>query len=88
MEPLGEEGDNGCERLSNQPRRKRLMIVPSRRLLCPLYAGNWMPTPVTVTRSAIEGAANGGTATVSLRLTGLSGSPRVDDVFIDLWGRS
>jgi hypothetical protein len=29
---------------------------------------------------------SGGTARVSVRFTGLSGSPRIDDVFIDPWG--
>ena len=47
--------------------------------------GAWAPGPVTVTGSAITGALNGGTAQVSLRLTALSGNPRVSDVFIDPW---
>jgi hypothetical protein len=44
------------------------------------------PTPVMLTNSAVLGALSGGTARVSLTFTGLSGSPRVDDVFIDPWG--
>jgi hypothetical protein len=49
--------------------------------------GGWMPTAVMLTGSAIAGAANGGTAQVSLQLTALSGNPQVDDVFIDPWHR-
>jgi hypothetical protein len=51
-------------------------------------SGNWMPSPVMLTSSAVVGAAAGGTAQVSLRLTALSGNPVVDDVFIDPWSRS
>jgi hypothetical protein len=47
----------------------------------------WFPTPVTVTTSPVAAAASGGTAQVSLRLTGVSGDPQVDDVFIDPWNR-
>jgi hypothetical protein len=35
----------------------------------------------------VLGAASGGTAQVSVTFTGLSGSPRIDDVFIDPWSR-
>jgi hypothetical protein len=49
--------------------------------------GDWSPTPVMLTGSAIAGAANGGTAQVSLRLVATSGNPQVDDVFIDPWQR-
>jgi hypothetical protein len=49
--------------------------------------GEWSPTPVMLTSSAVLGALSGGTARVSLTITGLSGSPRIDDVFIDPWGR-
>lgn len=48
--------------------------------------GSWRPTPVTPTNSVVLAAASGGTATqVSVALRGVSGSPRVDDVFIDPW---
>ena len=47
----------------------------------------WLPTPVLVTSSAIVGATSGGVAQVSLRITALTGEPRVDDVFIDPWNR-
>ena len=50
-------------------------------------AGNWAPTPVMVTGSLVGGLLSGGTAQVSLELTGLTGSPQVDDVFIDPWTR-
>jgi hypothetical protein len=51
-------------------------------------SGGWLPTPVMATSSAVLAAAAGGTTQVSLRLTALSGSPHVDDVFIDPWNRS
>ena len=47
----------------------------------------WFPSPVTLTTSPIVATASGGSARVSVRLTGLSGNPRVDDVFIDPWNR-
>ena len=47
----------------------------------------WHPSPVTLTTSPIVATASGGSARVSVRLTGLSGNPRVDDVFIDPWNR-
>ncbi|HZE05210.1 MAG TPA: hypothetical protein VE127_08305 [Solirubrobacteraceae bacterium] len=49
--------------------------------------GDWAPTPVMLTQAALLGAASGGTAQVSVVMTGLSGSPRVDDVFVDPWSR-
>jgi hypothetical protein len=49
--------------------------------------GRWSPTLVMLTGSAVLGALSGGTAQVSLTFTGLSGSPQIDDVFIDPWGR-
>jgi hypothetical protein len=48
--------------------------------------GKWAPTPVMPTLSPVLAVLSGGTARVSVRFTGLSGSPRVDDVFIDPWG--
>jgi hypothetical protein len=50
-------------------------------------AGTWMPTTVMVTGSLLTGLLSGGTAKVSLVLTGLTGSPQVDDVFVDPWQR-
>ena len=47
--------------------------------------GEWSPTPTMVTTSAVLGALSGGTAQVSVALTGLSGDPQIDDVFIDPW---
>jgi hypothetical protein len=47
----------------------------------------WWPTLMMPTSAPVLGALSGGTAQVSLRFTGLSGSPRIDDVFIDPWGR-
>ena len=49
--------------------------------------GEWSPTPVMLTSSAVLGALGGGTAQVSLTFTSLSGNPRIDDVFIDPWRR-
>jgi hypothetical protein len=49
--------------------------------------GEWAPTPVMLTSSAMLAAGSGGTAQVSVTLTGLSGSPLIDDVFIDPWSR-
>ncbi|HET6866381.1 MAG TPA: hypothetical protein VFH80_10740 [Solirubrobacteraceae bacterium] len=52
-----------------------------------IAGGEWEPTPVMLTNAAVLAAASAGTAQVSLLLTGLSGSPRIDDVFIDPWSR-
>ena len=51
--------------------------------------GAWQPTPVMITASQVLllGVLSGGTAEVSLRLTALTGSPQLDDVFIDPWNR-
>lgn len=49
--------------------------------------GSWSPTPVLVTSAPLLALVSGGTAQVSLELTGLTGSPQVDDVFVDPWGR-
>jgi hypothetical protein len=50
-------------------------------------AGSWTPSPVMITAGPVFGLLSGGTAQVSIQLTGLTGSPQVDDVFIDPWGR-
>jgi hypothetical protein len=53
-----------------------------------VMSGNsWSPSPIELTGSALLGIAGGGTAQISVRLTGLAGHPRVDDVFIDPWNR-
>jgi hypothetical protein len=49
--------------------------------------GTWRPTPGMITAAAVWGALSGGTAEVSLRLTALTGTPQLDDVFIDPWNR-
>jgi hypothetical protein len=51
-------------------------------------ADSWMPSPALVTASPIWAALSGGTAQVSIQLTALTGSPQVDDMFVDPWGRS
>ena len=49
--------------------------------------GQWAPSRVLQTGSAIWGALSGGSAQISLRFTALSGDPQIDDVFIDPWNR-
>jgi hypothetical protein len=48
---------------------------------------SWLPTPVSVTTSAVVSATSNGVAEVSLQLDALSGDPQVDDVFVDPWNR-
>jgi hypothetical protein len=60
------------------------LVIPSGIAVA---TGQWEPTPIMVTGSAVIGALSGGTASVSLRLIALSGDPRVDDVYIDPWNR-
>ncbi|MDQ6776052.1 MAG: hypothetical protein M3071_07495 [Actinomycetota bacterium] len=50
-------------------------------------AGHWAPTASMVTAAPVLSLLSDGTAQVSLQLTGLTGSPQVDDVFIDPWMR-
>jgi hypothetical protein len=50
-------------------------------------AGDWSPTPVMLTDSALVAATSDGSAQVSLRLTTLLGDVRIDDVFVDPWNR-
>jgi hypothetical protein len=45
----------------------------------------WAPSPIVLTGSELFGG--GGAAQVSLRFSQLSGSPQIDDVFIDPWNR-
>ncbi len=49
--------------------------------------GAWGPSAVMITGAAVPGTLSGGTAQVSLRFTALTGTPRIDDVFIDPWNR-
>jgi hypothetical protein len=49
--------------------------------------GGWAPTPVMVTDWGVLAASSGGTSQVSLAFAGLSGAPRIDDVFVDPWSR-
>ncbi|HET9102791.1 MAG TPA: hypothetical protein VFN55_05505 [Solirubrobacteraceae bacterium] len=48
---------------------------------------SWSPSAVLNTGGALFGLLSGGDAQVSLRITGLTGNPVVDDVFIDPWQR-
>jgi hypothetical protein len=52
-----------------------------------LAGPRWQPSPLMQTGGSQLGALSGGTAQVSVRITGLSGAPRVDDIFIDPWNR-
>jgi hypothetical protein len=49
--------------------------------------GGWQPTLPMPTSAAVAGAASGGTAEVSLLVTGVSGQPVIDDVYVDPWYR-
>jgi hypothetical protein len=60
------------------------IVIPSGIAIA---SGPWTPTPIMVTGAALESALSGGAASVSLRLVGLSGDPRIDDVYIDPWNR-
>jgi hypothetical protein len=51
-------------------------------------AGDWSPSPVMLTSSALVALTSDGSAQVSLRFTTLLGNVRVDDVFVDPWNRS
>ncbi len=46
-------------------------------------SGDWHPTLPMLTGSVVVGALSGGTAQAALRFTALTGSSRVDDVFVD-----
>lgn len=48
-----------------------------------LASEEWEPTLPMLTGSALAGALSGGTAEVALRFTALTGSSRLDDVFVD-----
>ena len=48
--------------------------------------GSWSPTLPMVTESPLFGLLSGGSANVEVQVIGLTGSPVVDDVFIDPWG--
>jgi hypothetical protein len=49
-------------------------------------AGNWMPTPALITGSPITATLTDNN-NVTINLTGISGDPQIDDVFIDPWNR-
>jgi hypothetical protein len=48
---------------------------------------DWDPTPVIDIGSAVASSLSSGTAQLSVRLIGLTGTVKVDDVFIDPWNR-
>jgi hypothetical protein len=45
--------------------------------------GDWQPSPQYRNGAAIADLLNGGTATMAVRFTALTGATRVDDVFVD-----
>jgi hypothetical protein len=47
----------------------------------------WTPSPIIQTHGKLLESIAGGPAQVSVRITGLSGEPRVSDIFIDPWNR-
>ena len=48
-----------------------------------LLNGSWAPTPALQTGAALASFLSNGTAQLALRFTSLSGTTRIDDVFID-----
>ena len=60
------------------------LAIPAGVAIAP---GDWQPTPAMLTESPLLGLLSGGTARVSLELTGVLGDPQVDDVFVDPWNR-
>ncbi|HEV3318511.1 MAG TPA: hypothetical protein VG053_02120 [Solirubrobacteraceae bacterium] len=46
-------------------------------------SGEWQPTPPMLTGSLVGALLTGGTAQAALRFTALTGSSRIDDVFVD-----
>jgi hypothetical protein len=46
-------------------------------------SGAWQPTLPMLTGSVVGGLLSGGTAQAALRFTALTGSSRIDDVFVD-----
>jgi hypothetical protein len=46
-------------------------------------SGQWQPTLPMLTGSVVGGLLSGGTAQAALRFTALTGSSRIDDVFVD-----
>jgi hypothetical protein len=46
-------------------------------------SGEWEPTLPMLTGSVVTGVLSGGTAQAALRFTALTGSSRIDDVFVD-----
>ena len=60
------------------------LAIPAGVAIAP---GDWQPTTAMLTESPLLGLLSGGTAQVSLELTGVLGDPQVDDVFVDPWNR-
>ena len=52
-----------------------------------IATSRWQPTPVMLTSAPVLAVLSGGVAQVSLRISGLTGHPRIDDVWLDPWRR-
>jgi hypothetical protein len=50
-------------------------------------SSTWAPSPILLTGGSLLGPLSGGTVQARIRITGLIGHPRVDDVFVDPWHR-
>lgn len=49
--------------------------------------GQWRPSPIMQTGAVILGRNSGGMVQAAIRVTGVSGRPNVDNVYIDPWNR-
>ena len=47
----------------------------------------WAPSPILLIGASLLGPLKGGTVPAHIVLSGLTGDPRVDDVFVDPWNR-
>jgi hypothetical protein len=50
-------------------------------------SSTWAPSPILLTGSSLLGPLSGGTVQARIRVSALTGRPRVDDVFVDPWNR-
>jgi hypothetical protein len=50
-------------------------------------SGTWAPSPIMLSGATLLGPLSGGTVQARIRISALSGHPRVDDVFVDPWRR-
>lgn len=50
-------------------------------------SSSWTPSPILLTGGTLLGPLGGGTVQARIRISALTGDPRVDDVFVDPWNR-